>query len=227
MAMPALFHYSAVPLSADGLFDRCQGGIKTNNSGKPLAFYASIEENDNGWLQLLDGMDDDWRYQLRYRYLVSLKPEAKLLALDSEEAVLAFEREYGPVRAAPGFYPNWNRLRADGYHGFIVPAYEDFYGEGRWWTGLDCDCACIFDVGVIEGLDLVTWTADERQAFKIPDTDPAENYIPTHEEILARDLGNSTPHFDEMPPDMQAFFSIMADDNEESRSRIRALRKSR
>jgi hypothetical protein len=99
---------------------------------------------------------------------LSLDPEARLLMLDSPEAIEQLETEYGPVRNAPGYHPDWDRLRADGIQGLMVPAYRKGFTESMWWRTIDADSACIFDVGVIQALELVPWTDAERQQNRLP-----------------------------------------------------------
>lgn len=116
---------------------------------KPDGLWLSHEDAWPKWAY--ENLCDEGWYTVRYR--VDLHEDARILRLDSAEAVLGFTRRYGD--GDPDDYVKncrWDDVAWD-YQGLVAVPYLKGTRSLKnllWYDSFDCPCACIWDLRAIE-----------------------------------------------------------------------------
>lgn len=126
----ATFHMSKDPLVA--IDDKEQ----LEHSGhKPTGFWYSCEHEWLNWVRLeMPGWESEHYYDVKLDY-------SKILTLDTEEKMIAFDREYG----IDDWTINWE-LVAEKYYGIeICPARRRLRFKLLWYSTWDIASGCIWN----------------------------------------------------------------------------------
>jgi hypothetical protein len=148
-----LLHYSRDPIT-EPLYDKDPWD---NRFDKPRGFWVTVD-GEHCWKTWCIS-EDYYQEGLRCAHEVTLKPEARILILSTEEAVRAFSQQYrerfSPSGRAAGI--DWKRVAED-YDGIIITPYQ--WGlrldmEVDWYYTWDCASGCIWSVDAIESVKLL------------------------------------------------------------------------
>lgn len=138
-------HYSDVrALVAE---DRVQGerGSRRARGDKPEGLWISDESADDGWSSWASGED----YTIGSNaFVVELAPDASILSLTSEAAILDFHRTYSIGER--GWDVDWTAV-AQRWQGITITPYQ--WGlrlsQVSWYYTWDCASGCIWDAKAI------------------------------------------------------------------------------
>jgi hypothetical protein len=147
---PRLLHYYSKPFELEPR-EYQQMAMRHH---KPLGFWVSVEGEDD-WKDWCQG--EDWNTEfLAVAHEVTLKPDAKILWIDSCEGIDAFTSKYGlpiiPGKTELGFYVGWREVAKD-YQGIIIAPYQwerRHCNVSGWYYSWDCASGCIWDLSAIE-----------------------------------------------------------------------------
>jgi hypothetical protein len=120
---------------------------------KPIGFWYGFGES---WINLakteMEGTD--FAFQKNpYHYEVHLKPNAKILVLDTRQKVDDFIAQYGTIE-----YINWSNFVSTGYQGIEFPNYDDLDlrilkpKKYFWLYSWDVNSGCVWDPEAIDYL---------------------------------------------------------------------------
>jgi len=119
---------------------------------KPTGFWVSVA-GPHDWPAYLA---DTGHAPPACRHRVELAPDARILVLDSVDAVLAFSAEHmllvsrgAPV--LPGEGIDWDRVERE-WQGIVITPFQHSIRRDprcRWYYGWDCASGCIWDAGAI------------------------------------------------------------------------------
>lgn len=122
---------------------------------KPNGFWVSVA-GPHDWPAYLVGLRGTRGAVPAYRHRIELAPDARILTLDSAEAILAFSRDHGlasihgtPV--PPGDAIDWDLVERE-WQGIIIAPYQPTLRRDprtRWYYGWDCASGCIWDPAAI------------------------------------------------------------------------------
>jgi hypothetical protein len=151
--MAILTHFSEHPIN----FNRkVRYSNRKESLHKPDGMWFSDESGDYAWSHFC--IQADWMVRLKYRMDIKLDL-SRIACLDTDKKTLAFTQKYQvPI------YPiemnvysnriNWKSVKKD-YAGFFVSPYSTkfrYAGGYSWYYGLDCACACVWDLRAVEVL---------------------------------------------------------------------------
>lgn len=157
MTLPALYHYSAKPLT--GCFPVKQTIADRDDWNffyKPAGLWLSVEDEWEKWCR-----DNNFSlHRLTHKAKVIIGAGADhLVKLETEEDVLAFDREYGGTnpRIESLRAINWTRVATE-FSGIIIAPYQwrlRFDYDLLWYYGWDCASACVWDPSIIDTIESV------------------------------------------------------------------------
>lgn len=152
-----LLHYSPKPLKLRA----CSylQSYETGAPGKPNGLWVSVEGEDD-WASWCSSEMPEWVNGRAVTEIV-LKPDAKILKIESDAQLIAFHHQFGAVpeyelqRYPPRLWakqPHWKGV-SETYAGIIIAPYNwarRLDQDVRWYYGWDCASGCIWDLSVIE-----------------------------------------------------------------------------
>lgn len=121
---------------------------------KPQGLWLSSPDEDSfGWRDWCE-RESFGLPRLQHRGEVFLRPDANVLHLDTEPALLAFTHRY--ERTIPGFSflvpVDWCAVARD-YGGVIIAPYQwTLRLELHWYYSWDCASACIWDCTTLDAI---------------------------------------------------------------------------
>lgn len=120
--------------------------------GKPRGFWVSVDGKDD-WLAWC--LAEDWGIpNLAYRHCVTLRDDANIIHLQTEEEVFAFGARNGAQEFEYGldWAPTMSR-----FDGIIIAPYQwgcRLHNLSCWYYGWDCASGCIWNASAIESVAL-------------------------------------------------------------------------
>jgi hypothetical protein len=150
-------HYTDSPAPIE-LVNREQENEKFSPYGKPSGLWITPEGIDQNWYDWC--MAEEFRTeQLAYTHEVIIKPESKLLTINSDKDLRDFTEKYAisddayiPFFDLIGGKPiDWVRVATE-YQGILIPEYIGTCRMSRktsWYYGWDCGSGCIWDASAI------------------------------------------------------------------------------
>lgn len=163
-----LIHFSEDPVIFDPAWDYTPPADRYDN-GKPLGLWVS-DEDDYGWSRWC--RSEEWNVGgLRYKHLVTLKPNANILVIRSPMALMGFTDKYKAdnelnrityrskalTSTDMVMSIDWQQVAKD-YQGIIITPYIwklRLNPYTMWYYSWDCASGCIFDLSAIDSFELV------------------------------------------------------------------------
>lgn len=119
--------------------------------GKPRGLWVSVDDAWQEWCSENDfGIGE-------YKHEIVLKPDAKILRIETSEALHAFTKQYGKSNDMDGALRlarhliDWREV-ASRYHGIIIAPYQwscRLSMETFWYYSWDCASGCIWNADAI------------------------------------------------------------------------------
>lgn len=163
-----LYHYSPNPnLTLDHL------AMSRTTPLKPGGLWLSDDSRNCGWARwclIEDFMPD----RLAYKYAIEIDL-ANILIINNLEQIEKITKENLVFHIKYRYFDmNWNEIHAQ-YKGVLFSPYEKYYNELNdlekylWWSGIDCDSACVWDHTAIRyfGLPELTGFASRKTKNKL------------------------------------------------------------
>ena len=146
-----LVHFSREPLNT--IESRSQ--IRDPLGMKPKGLWVS-DESSYGWKEWCAENEFNTS-RFAFAHQIHLKPDAKILRIDTVEKLQAFDREY----ALPKFMDlnmmrgiDWARL-AETHQGILISPYQwSCRMDLLWYYGWDCASGCVWDADAIERITI-------------------------------------------------------------------------
>jgi len=159
-----LYHYSGTPIEKLEVDYDYLPRPAQYCEGKPYGLWISVEDDpEDGWKAWC--LNEDYNIEdLKHKYKVNLKNDAKILHLKTAKEIFDFSKEYRKPTQSP--FPlddwdtskiDWQRLR-DHYEGIIISPYQwecRLALESGWYYGWDCSSGCIWDIKSIDSIELI------------------------------------------------------------------------
>lgn len=122
---------------------------------KPNGFWVSVR-GPHDWPAYLAGLRGAAGARPAYRHRIDLAPDARILVLDSVDALLGFGASHGlsvvwGQTVPPGDAIDWDRV-AQEWQGIIITPFQHSVRRDprtRWYYGWDCASGCIWDAAAI------------------------------------------------------------------------------
>jgi len=163
----SLYHYSAEPFVLDPHRSYPQQRQR-EWAMKPCGLWLSVEhdgEDSFGWRDWCVG--ESFHVEaLTYRTELALRPEADVLSITNDEALLAFSARF-EIPVVPAWFRriDWAAV-ATAYRGIIIAPYLwslRLDERVSWYYGWDCASGCIWDCTTLQQLDTSVPTALDKQ----------------------------------------------------------------
>ena len=139
-------------------------------TSKPHGLWVSVEdfEEDENWKTWCE--TEKFRVEcLKYRYLVTINPKAKIIYLKTTEEITEFGKTYawdGLLSDEYIYALNWDHLMSE-YDGIIIAPYQwdcRFGSLTSWYYGWDCASGCIWNIKHVKlTLDSIREETEARQ----------------------------------------------------------------
>lgn len=114
---------------------------------KPCGTWVSVGSSWEEWCRGNNFRVD----QLKYKYEIKFKRDANILLADNEETIKAIHT----LCRGTNCIRNWDLL-TDHCQGVIfAPYFYHLRWKYNWYSGLDCESGCIWDMTTIESIKLV------------------------------------------------------------------------
>lgn len=153
----ALAHYSGSPI--DGQLR--MPDASSTGFNKPRAVWVSVDGDDDwpAWC-----ISEEWGVEsLAYRYVVKINPAARMVHLQSDAEVRAFDATFGLPGNHRSERIDWGEVQK-GYDGIIIAPYQwQSRNALLWYYAWDCASGCIWNTDVIESVTLdESWVVPKR-----------------------------------------------------------------
>lgn len=162
-----LAHFSRTPgldFRSDVTYERPRPRLD-----KPAGFWVSVEGNGDGW--------SDWCRSEQFgvdslanEHVVTLKPDARILRIESAAGIDAFTDQYGIAADRGHVYGiDWAAVAAE-YQGIIITPYQwsrRLRPGSSWYYGWDCASGCIWDLSAVASVEGVGGLVDAGVAAKV------------------------------------------------------------
>lgn len=123
---------------------------------KPTGFWVSVA-GPHDWPAYLSSFGQT--VLPAYRHRVELAPDARILRLDSVDALLAFGADHAlssvhGTDVPPGEAVDWDRVERE-WQGILITPFQHSVRRDprcRWYYGWDCASGCIWDARAIASI---------------------------------------------------------------------------
>lgn len=167
-----LYHYCSKPLKKILKRNYLEKFWFIQESNKPQGFWLSVEDTadptEQNWGSFCN--NEVMRYRIKYKYEITIHPNANILVIDSAPALLEFVWMYGfrrvfheshAIEESKRIKKELDEIQIDWwklyktYHGIqIAPYQHTFRYRWIWYYGWDVASACIWDWRCIDSFVL-------------------------------------------------------------------------
>jgi len=153
-----LIHYASCPVTLD--YKKIYYDDRFDK-GKPNGLWVSAEsdafgEDNVNWKQWCESEDFEVEC-LAYAHLATLKSDANILLLESEQQIIDFTQKYRSKKS--NYFHrviDWIKVKSE-YQGIIIAPYQwniIFLSQCSWYYVWDCSGGCIWDLSCIDSFEL-------------------------------------------------------------------------
>lgn len=166
------FHFSKIDLEKEFSTQKIPELKKYSSPYKPVGLWLSIEKNNNGWRNFC--IREKFRCEtLTNCYEIGIYENTNFLTIASREDLINFSKKYSIKKELIDTI-DFEKLYED-YDGIIFfpykrdYAYSENFNEHFWYTTVDCDSSCVWNLSKIQKITPIykNLTLNQIKKFKI------------------------------------------------------------